>query len=280
MSSFRTRSIATKGFTIVELLVVIVVIGILASVTIISYSNIRERAIIASLQSDLKNASTILEMDKTTDIDNKYPVILNDANGGNGIEASINNTFNYEYNSGDNTYVLTISNGSISYHITSENTVPTYGMRGLVLYENGTENVAWTAVVSEIPYACNAWATKDPGSMYAGATAGAYGCGTGVYGRFDASFDVTGFNTIRITWKRWAGRSNSIGNVRAYIDGVLTYMNTPVVVSSTEPEDIYVEDLDVSGIDDVINFSVGSYNGGVYMWSRNIRIYKIELVNI
>jgi len=34
----------SKGFTIVELLVVIVVIGILASITIVSYNGIRQRA--------------------------------------------------------------------------------------------------------------------------------------------------------------------------------------------------------------------------------------------
>lgn len=43
----------TDGFTIVELLVVIVVIGILASITIVSYSGIRERANYASLKNGL-----------------------------------------------------------------------------------------------------------------------------------------------------------------------------------------------------------------------------------
>ena len=51
-----------KAFTIVELLVVIVVIGILASITILSYTGITNKAIASSLQSDLTNASRQLDL--------------------------------------------------------------------------------------------------------------------------------------------------------------------------------------------------------------------------
>lgn len=51
-----------RGFTIVELLVVIVVIGILAAITIVSYSGISSKAIAVSLQSDLDNNSKLLKM--------------------------------------------------------------------------------------------------------------------------------------------------------------------------------------------------------------------------
>lgn len=50
------------GFTIIELLVVISVIGILAAITIVSYTGISGRAVSASLQSDLSNASSLLKM--------------------------------------------------------------------------------------------------------------------------------------------------------------------------------------------------------------------------
>lgn len=52
----------SKGFTIVELLVVIVVIGILAAITVISYIGITQKAIVSSSQSDLANASQQLKM--------------------------------------------------------------------------------------------------------------------------------------------------------------------------------------------------------------------------
>lgn len=56
------KKLNKSGFTIVELLVVIVVIGILAAITIVSYSGISKRAIIAGLQSDLTNNAKLLKM--------------------------------------------------------------------------------------------------------------------------------------------------------------------------------------------------------------------------
>lgn len=53
----RTKQKRHTGFTIVELLIVIVVIGILAAITIVSYNGIQERARQASIASDLNNNS-------------------------------------------------------------------------------------------------------------------------------------------------------------------------------------------------------------------------------
>ena len=58
----KINKINKSGFTIVELLVVIVVIGILAAITIVSYSGISNKAIAASLQSDLDNNSKLLKL--------------------------------------------------------------------------------------------------------------------------------------------------------------------------------------------------------------------------
>lgn len=50
------------GFTIVELLIVIVVIGILASITVVGYSGFQARAYDTAVQSDFKNVATTLEI--------------------------------------------------------------------------------------------------------------------------------------------------------------------------------------------------------------------------
>ena len=53
-----------SGFTIVELLVVIVVIGVLAAITVVAYNGIAGRAKESSLISDMSNARKVLEMYK------------------------------------------------------------------------------------------------------------------------------------------------------------------------------------------------------------------------
>lgn len=52
------------GFTIVELLIVIVVIGILAAITIVAYNGIQTRGRDAARNSDVKNIRTAIELYK------------------------------------------------------------------------------------------------------------------------------------------------------------------------------------------------------------------------
>ena len=51
-----------NGFTIVELLIVIVVIAILATITVVAFNGIMDRAKATSLQADLNNASKKLKL--------------------------------------------------------------------------------------------------------------------------------------------------------------------------------------------------------------------------
>jgi prepilin-type N-terminal cleavage/methylation domain-containing protein len=51
----------TKGFTLIELLIVVVIIGILASIVIPKFGHGKERAMVASMKSDLHNLMTAEE---------------------------------------------------------------------------------------------------------------------------------------------------------------------------------------------------------------------------
>jgi prepilin-type N-terminal cleavage/methylation domain-containing protein len=52
---------STKGFTLIELLIVVVIIGILAAIAIPKFANSKEKAILASMKSDLRNLVTAQE---------------------------------------------------------------------------------------------------------------------------------------------------------------------------------------------------------------------------
>ncbi len=84
------------GFTIVELLIVIVVVGILAAISIVAYNGIQQRAYESSLQSDLRQDAKLLAIDYA--ISNIYPTSLAAANGGKGLKSSNGATLQYNYN--------------------------------------------------------------------------------------------------------------------------------------------------------------------------------------
>jgi len=112
-------NIKNKGFTIVELLVVIVVIGVLAAITIVSYTGITQRAAVATLQADLQNASTRLGLDYV--LNGVYPANEAAANGGQGLPKSAGTTYNYTVNV--NTYCISATSTSAAsvYHMSSTN---------------------------------------------------------------------------------------------------------------------------------------------------------------
>lgn len=115
-----------KGFTIVELLIVIVVIGILAAITIVTFRGIQSRTYDSSLRTDLANASKILALDLVKT--GSFPASLAAANEGRGITASNGSSFVYTPNNSSTppSYTLTISNTKApnNYQITNTNTTP------------------------------------------------------------------------------------------------------------------------------------------------------------
>lgn len=59
--SMNRTSLKQRGFTIVELLIVIVIIGILAAITIVAYNGIQERARAAKASSDLSSLAKAIQ---------------------------------------------------------------------------------------------------------------------------------------------------------------------------------------------------------------------------
>ena len=116
-----------QGFTIVELLIVVVVIAILAAITIVSYNGITQRALVTSLSTDLTNASKQLKLDQVTL--GAFPTSLAAANGGSGIKASNGAVYQYSYDNSASaqTFCITISKGSTDYFI-NQSGVPTVGV--------------------------------------------------------------------------------------------------------------------------------------------------------
>jgi prepilin-type N-terminal cleavage/methylation domain-containing protein len=118
----------SSGFTIVELLVVIVIIGILAAITIVAYTGISQRAIAASLQSDLANAAKQIKLYQITNslypTANECPI---PSAGNICLKSSSSNTFTYVPNNAVNppTFSLTDTNTNGVAYVVTESTTPT-----------------------------------------------------------------------------------------------------------------------------------------------------------
>lgn len=105
-----------NGFTIVELLIVVVVIAILAAITIVAYNGIQNRAKISAVKSSLESAVKAVELYAVKNADT-YPVDATTAglNSGNGTtyEVSSNNTVNPK------AYCVTVTVNGLTYFQTS-----------------------------------------------------------------------------------------------------------------------------------------------------------------
>lgn len=116
------------GFTIVELLIVVVVIAVLAAITIVAYTGIQQRAYTSSMLSDLSTNSKKLELFQ---VDNAhYPDTVADAAwisanlaGASGT-ASNGASYSYVPSADLSSYTQSISRNNIIYVNSSSSTTP------------------------------------------------------------------------------------------------------------------------------------------------------------
>lgn len=119
----QNKTYSQSAFTIVELLVVIVIIGILAAITIVSYSGVSYQARLVSVKSDLSNSLIKLESYRVeygsypTALDSNYCPTNPTVDSNYCIKPSAGNSFTYNYNSEKGTFGLTSYNNDIYYRI-------------------------------------------------------------------------------------------------------------------------------------------------------------------
>jgi prepilin-type N-terminal cleavage/methylation domain-containing protein len=80
-----------KGFTLIELLIVVVIIGILAAIAIPKFANTKEKAVLASMKSDLRNLVTAQEafFSDNQDYAGSYGATQKNGTGGAGVVAFV-----------------------------------------------------------------------------------------------------------------------------------------------------------------------------------------------
>lgn len=106
-----------QGFTIVELLIVIVVIGILAAITIVAYNGIQDRARKTAIISDVTNAGKQLGLDKAKD--DVYPATAALAADGAGLKAAAGTTLQYTVDATRAFYCLNATKGTTTANIST-----------------------------------------------------------------------------------------------------------------------------------------------------------------
>lgn len=116
-----------KGFTIVELLIVVVVIAILAAITIVAYNGIQNRAKESAAQSAASQAGKKIASTAVLNAE-LYPTVA-ELPATTGYTSSTNYSTPYQYtvSSDQKTFCMTVTTNKISYNVSNTKLTPTKG---------------------------------------------------------------------------------------------------------------------------------------------------------
>lgn len=113
------RRLHNAGFTIVELIIVIVVIGILATITIVAFNGINRRATESLIKDGLQTLTKQVESDNVTN--GVYAASASTANGGKGLKLSGDLIIDYSSDGAKYCIAVKDASGNISYYKDSAN---------------------------------------------------------------------------------------------------------------------------------------------------------------
>ena len=192
-----------SAFTIVELLVVIVVIGILATITMVSYTGITQKATDVTIESDLSNSRKALQLYQVTY--DSYPTTL-DVNDCPAtptpetdpmfcLSSSGNNDYT-AYRSDGTSYGLEITGANNTIYSTTDTTEPAPGALPPPPTLADTDPANWIAIGTQV------WAryNLNVGTLVAGTVAQTNNGGANIekycYGDTEAGCTATDTNGI------------------------------------------------------------------------------------
>lgn len=152
---------AQKGFTIIELVVVIVIISILAALTILTYNGVRYKSYDASIQTDLKSIAAGLKSYKS--LEGTYPTTSAQVNGmldanNNVVQAAIPKISHDGYNLTNESNPSDSIARNLLVCIRSGGTDPEFGIAALSLSGNVWFYMSSTSTVTQ---ATQAWVGAD-----------------------------------------------------------------------------------------------------------------------
>jgi len=201
-----------RGFTIVELLVIIVIIGVLASLIIISFSGVSDRATISSINTDLTNAKKSLLAYQAQDPNESFPnriicptVLATDI----CIKASGSGTFSYSANNLTKpaSFTLTESVGSYNYMISDSSANPTLApVNSSIVLNLDVQNInsysgtgtSWNDLSGK-----NNHGTFTAAPIYSSSNSGGINFNATYWVNFSNSSDFWFLNTSQYTLEAW-----------------------------------------------------------------------------
>lgn len=189
-----------SGFTIVELLIVVVVIAILAALTIVAFNGINERAKNSAAQSATSQAYKKILAYFVENAEN-YPTDLDAI----GLQSGGGTSYQYSYNNSSNprTFCVTVTAQSISYYQNNDSApkpvagaCPGHGVNGLP--PNLAANPSFETAAAAIPVRTNLTANPTFETNVTGW--GAVNGGTGAAIAQSTTQAHTGTNSLRYTY--------------------------------------------------------------------------------